>query len=112
MLRIKAEGDTQASWRKNLALEPGKYRFEAKVKAQGIEAAEGQSGKGLGVRISGGTRTGQNAIAGNTGWETVAFQFDAPGGDIVLVAELRATKGEAWFDRPSLKLTRLADPGR
>ncbi len=107
VLRIKADGDTQASWRKNLALEPGKYRFEAKVKAHGVEAAEGQSGKGVGVRISGGSRHGQNEVAGSTGWQTIAYQFDAPGGDVVLVAELRATKGEALFDKDSFQLVRV-----
>jgi spore coat protein H len=107
VFRIRAEGDTSASWRKNLALEPGKYRLEARVRTNGLQASQGQSGEGAGLRISGGTRTGQNALSGDTPWKTVAFQFDAPGGDVTLVAELRGLKGEAWFDKESFQLVRV-----
>lgn len=107
VLRIQAEGDTTASWRKNLQLEPGKYRFEGRVRTAGVQAAETSSGNGAGLRISGGVRTGQNAIAGDSTWQTVGFQFDTPGGDVILVAELRATKGEAMFDKDSFQLVRV-----
>jgi spore coat protein H len=107
VFRIRADGNTSASWRKNLALEPGKYRLEARIRTNGLQAAQDQSGEGAGLRISGGTRAGQNALAGDTPWKNVAFQFDAPGGDVVLVAELRAVKGEAWFDKESFQLVRV-----
>jgi spore coat protein H len=107
VLRIHAEGDTTASWRKNLHLTPGKYRFEGRVRTAGVQASESSSGNGAGLRISGGTRTGQNSIAGDSAWQTVGFQFDTPGGDVILVAELRATKGEAMFDKDSFQLIRV-----
>jgi len=106
-LHIKAGGESTASWRTNLALEPGRYRFEARVRTKGVLASRGISGEGAGLRISGGTRAGQNAAAGDTPWKPVAFEFDAPGGDVVLVAELRASKGEAWFDKESLQIVRV-----
>ena len=104
---IRAEGSANASWRKSLSLEPGKYRFEAQVRTAGVQATSGSSGEGAGVRISGGKRIGQNSLAGDTPWKTLAFEFDAPGGEVVLVAELRASKGEAWFDKQSLQLIRV-----
>lgn len=107
VFRIRADGETNASWRKSLALERGKYRLEAMVRTAGVVPLQGQSGEGAGLRISGGTRVGQNALGGDSAWKTVAFQFEAPGGDVVLVAELRASKGEAWFDKQSFQLVRV-----
>lgn len=102
-LHIAAEGQTAASWRSTLQLDPGKYRFEARVKTAGVAAVATESGKGAGLRISGGQRT--NAVEGDTGWKPLAHEFETPGGEVRLVAELRATKGEVWFE--SLQLVRL-----
>jgi hypothetical protein len=107
VFHIRADGDTVASWRRSLALEPGKYRFEVQVRAAGVRPTESASGNGAGVRVSGGNRVGQNAIAGDAGWQTIGYQFDAPGGEVILVAELRATKGEVWFDKTSLQIVRV-----
>jgi hypothetical protein len=107
VFHIRAEGETTASWRKSLSLERGKYRFEAQVRTIGVQAVPGQSGEGAGLRISGGTRVGQNALGGDSPWKTLAFQFESPGGEVVLVAELRASKGEAWFDKHSFQLVRV-----
>ncbi|MHA3770366.1 CotH kinase family protein [Verrucomicrobiota bacterium sgz303538] len=104
---IRADGGSTASWRKPITLEPGKYRFEGKVRTTGVIPTEGGSGSGAGLRISGGTRSGENALKGDTSWKQVTFEFDAPGGDVVLVAELRATKGEVWFDREAFQLVRV-----
>jgi hypothetical protein len=107
IFRIKAGGETNASWRKSLALDPGKYRFEARVRTIGVEALPASSGEGAGVRISGTTRTSSNAAKGDAPWQTLGFQFDAPGGPVVLVAELRARKGEVWFDKESFQIVRV-----
>ncbi len=102
-LHIAAEGQTAASWRSTVQLDPGKYRFEARVKSAGIAAVEEQPGRGAGLRISGGQRT--NAVEGDSAWKPVAHEFETPGGEVRLVAELRATKGEVWFD--GLQLVRV-----
>ena len=39
--------------------------------------------------------------------KAVSYEFDAAGGEVVLVAELRATKGEAVFALDSLRLVRV-----
>jgi hypothetical protein len=104
---IRAEGETAASWRKSLPLEAGKYRFEAEVRTEGVEPVESSSGNGAGIRISGGNRNGQNAAGGDTAWQRVQFEFDAPGGEVTLVAELRASKGEAWFAKETFQLVRV-----
>ncbi len=101
---IRADGSAAASLRRTVTLEPGKYRIEAQVKVANAEGGDA-SGEGAGVRISGGTRT--SGAKGTANWQKVAYEFASTGADIVLVAELRSPKGEAWFQADSLQLVRV-----
>jgi len=103
-LHIRANGPSSGSWRKVMNLPAGRYKFEARLKTAGVAPLDSTSGKGAGLRISGGTRQGQNAVEGDSGWQQVSFPFESPGGEVILVAELRAQKGEVWFDRDSLRI--------
>jgi spore coat protein H len=105
-LRIRAAGDTTASYRKAVNLDAGRYRFEARARTRGVEPGDDESGEAAGVRISGAKRHGQNAARGDTGWQTLGFDFETDGGSVILVAELRAKAGEVWFDKSSLRLIR------
>ncbi|MBI3877270.1 MAG: CotH kinase family protein, partial [Verrucomicrobia bacterium] len=99
-------GVTVASWRAPVTLTPGKYRFVAQVKSVGIEPTSDGPGIGAGLRISGGNRT--NKLFGSSGWTTLEHTFEVSDTtEVVLVAELRANKGEVWFDADSMKLTRV-----
>ena len=89
------------------ALPPGRYRLEAQVKVANVEGQGDSSGEGAGLRISGSTRTGLNGLKGSSQWQKLAYEFDATGADVVLVAELRAPKGEAWFQAESFQLVKL-----
>ena len=62
--------------------------------------------EGAGLRISGSSRP--NQLSGDSGWKKITFEFDVPGPstEVVLVCELRAEKGRAWFDLGSLQLVR------
>ena len=88
----------------------GKYEFQALVKTVGVVANPdaGQMVSGAGLRISGGTRT--NSLDGDAGWKLQKHAFVVARDDtaVVLVAELRAAAGAAWFNASSLKLVRLA----
>ncbi len=101
-LRILADGECQASWRCPIQLSPGRYRFEAKVQLKGV------AGTGAGLRISGKDPAGE-WLTGNEQNKPLAYEFDAPddGGEVVLVAELRATKGEALLPLDGLRLVRV-----
>jgi len=96
-----------ASWRTKVILAPGKYRFVGQAKAQGIAAQESDLGSGAGLRISGGKRT--NKLSGDQDWTPLEYQFEVPGSEaeVELVCELRATKGQVWFDANSLGLSRV-----
>ncbi len=102
--RIKANENTTASWRRNITLEPGKYRFEAMAKTSGVDEPGDDSILGAGVRISGTQRPA--GLKGTAAWQKVGYDFESTGNEIVLVAELRATKGEVWFQAESLQLVR------
>ena len=104
-LHIHADGTAAASWRRTIALEPGRYRVEAMVKTAGVEGGD-ETGEGAGLRISGGKRKGVNGLTGNADWQKLAFEFDASG-ETVLVAELRGTKGEMWLRIESLQIVRV-----
>jgi hypothetical protein len=106
-LHIRADGESSASWRKPVSLPPGKYRIEMRMATAGVVGTKTPTGEGAGLRISGGSRTAPDAVTGDTGWQEIGFELETPGGDVVLVAELRATKGEVWFDRDSLKLRQV-----
>jgi hypothetical protein len=95
-----------ASWRSRVLLDAGKYRFEGKIATKGVVPLKEPTGEGAGLRISGSSRP--NQLSGDSDWKKVTFEFDvpAPSTEVVLVCELRAEKGRAWFDRGSLQIVR------
>ena len=107
-LWIKATGETMSSWRTRLLLPPGRYRFEGMGRAAGINPLPNdRKGVGAGLRISGSQQPRSNKLSGDTGWEKLAYEFEAtPNDEVELICELRANKGEVWFDLDSLRLVR------
>jgi hypothetical protein len=103
---IKAEGPTTSSWRKTLHLPAGKYRFEGLVKTAGVLGMNEGKGKGAGLRISG-SASNRAGIDGDVNWHPVTFEFETGETDVTFVAEMRATKGEAWFAADSLQLVKV-----
>ncbi len=94
-----------ASWRTTVSLPAGRYRFTGQARTTGVDSPAGDSGTGAGLRISGGRRV--NQLSATTGWTTLEHEFEVNDTtDVVLVAELRANKGEVWFDPATLKLVR------
>jgi hypothetical protein len=95
-----------ASWRSRIFLEAGKYRFVALARTAGVVPLKGGAGAGAGVRISKGKRTHQ--LFGYSDWTPLDFDFDVPtASDVDLVCELRAERGDVWFDRDSLRLIKV-----
>ena len=106
-LHINADaGGGIASWRTRVLLAPGKYRFQGRARAAHVAPQNSEVGVGAGIRISGDKRS--NKLTGDAGWQMLEHDFEVQGGDteIELVCELRAAKGETWFDVESLRLAR------
>jgi spore coat protein H len=101
-LRIQAQNErTRASWRGQVYLQRGWYRFE------GLARTDLASGSAR-LRISGDTRSvGLGGTAGT--WRPLAHDFEVrdPAIDVELVCELNATRGGVWFDLESLRIRRI-----
>jgi spore coat protein H len=112
-LHILTTTNTAASWRSKILLEGGHYRFEGRARGSGIVPLKNdKKGDGAGLRIHGSQIPRTNSIVGNASWMNLAYEFDAaaPDDEIELVCELRAEKGEVWFDPESLRLVRVSQP--
>ena len=104
-LHIRADANAAASWRRVVNLEPGKYRLEVMARTLNVEDTGDASGRAVGLRISGAVRSA--GVKGTTPWQKLAYDFDSTGADVILVAELRAPKGEVWFQTESFQLVRM-----
>lgn len=100
LIEVGPSGQSLAAWRQRVLLHQGKYRFEARMRTVGVEPIEDDRGRGAGLRISGSQRT--NQLAGDSEWQNVTYEFEIGEGpnEVVLVAELRATKGQLWIELP------------
>lgn len=99
-------GQCVASWRRRVLLGKGNYVFHANVKTKKVARIEDEKGVGAGLRISGANRT--NTLSGTSKWKPLEFEFsvDEELREVELVAELRTTRGQAWFDPETLRLSR------
>lgn len=111
-LHLVATEKSTPSWRLKLQLEPGRYRVGALGGVRGVDATEDEIGRGAGLRISGAPKRA-NVWEGDGGFnpgvpggQSMSYEFVTPGGEVELIFELRATKGEAWLARETIGLTR------
>ena len=58
------------------------------------------------VQIQRATEIRTNSVVGDSGWQTIEYEFTvhAESEEPWLICELRASRGEAWFDLASLRL--------
>jgi hypothetical protein len=108
-LHIRAGPLTAASWHCKALLDRGVYRFEGRVLAQGVIPLPYGKNKGARLRIGGEFARAEEGLTGDHPWKQMAPEFTvwAATEDIELICELRATKGEAWFARESLRLVQV-----
>lgn len=104
-LHLVVTGAATPSWRQTVQLEAGQYRFEVMARTRGVAATDDDKGKGAGLRVSGLAKRA-NALEGDTAWQKVSYEFETGGGEVPLVAELRAAKGEVWFLRDTFQIIR------
>ena len=106
MLRIRSgPGGCISSLRAAVLLPPGKYTFEGRCRAVGVNA-DGSQNSGVGLRISGMKRPAEDGLVGTTAWQKKEFAFEVTQGlsEVVLVCELQAGGGEAGFEAGSLRI--------
>ena len=108
------DGRCTASWRSRLLLPAGMYVFEGRVRTAGVVPLEkdvNSKGVGAGIRQSQ-RQSRKHGLTGDSEWQKVEQEFAVTAEDeeTVLLCELRAEKGEVWFDLSSLKLKRKELP--
>ena len=105
-LHIKAgPTSTVASWRTYVRLDPGRYRFLARVRVGSLPANLPASA-GAAVRLSGSSAA--RRLTTNDAWTELehVFTLSTEAEEVQIVCEFRGPAGEAWFDRDSLRLVR------
>jgi len=102
--------NTSASWRATVLLTQGNYRFEALAKVAGVVSLMNTNkGGGAGIRHSGIRKPRTNQLEGDSSWQPLSYEFQVPHeeDEVQLLCELRASKGEVWFDLDSLRLVKV-----
>jgi hypothetical protein len=108
VLHIRAGPMTAASFRSHFIVKQGKYRFEGLVSTAGVTPLNFGKIHGATLRLMGRPRTAGD-LQGDKDWQKllVVFEVSRPEEEIEAICELRASKGDAWFDLDSLRLVEL-----
>jgi spore coat protein H len=112
-LRIVAGPATSASWRSVVRLAPGRYRFEALGRVQNVTPLPFGKHHGARLRV-GGMDQESEPLLGTRDWQTLGLNFEVAEAEstLELICELRASAGEAWFAKDSLRLSREESVGK
>jgi len=102
-----------ASWRTRVLLQPGKYRFQGRVRSKGLKPPETSAPGGISLHVLD-YSTLPSPWAFNDGeeWTELMSDFDVTEHEqeVVLACEVHATKGTVWFAEAGLKLRRFPGP--
>ena len=100
------QGGGAASWQARVYLPPGRYVFQGRVRTARVAALPKEPASGATLRAAG--LRPAISLRGDAQPTTVEQVFEVTNGDaaVELACELRAGRGEAWFDLESLKVMR------
>jgi hypothetical protein len=108
ILVIRAGPVTAASWRSKVILPPGKYRVEGAVRTLDVAPLSFGKNHGAALRVAHAGATGVSRWTGTQPWKETFASFELTREqEIELVCELRASRGQAWFDVGSIRLRRI-----
>ena len=110
VLQITAGPRTAASWRSTLLLEPGRYRFEGRVRTTGVQPLPFGKRQGACLRLAENPSAISPVLLAETPWRSVAtppFVIQGAPTEIEVLCELRASAGTASFDAASLRLIQI-----
>jgi spore coat protein H len=104
LLYLGVHGNAICSWRTQVILDEGDYRFEGKVRLNNVKPIESNGGAGL--------RVARNPVvdelSGTQDWQKFSYPFRVADNETEtqFICELRASRGEAWFDTSSFQIVR------
>lgn len=95
-----------ASWRANVYLQKGKYKFTAMAKTEGLVPLAGDPPGGVKLRRSGAPAQMQISTSEKLTELSFTFEVTEIADHVELVAEARSSKGKAFFKLESMRLAR------
>lgn len=109
-LHIQSGPRTAAAWTSVAVLDPGRYRFEGRIRTAGVKSLPFGRNHGAALSVAGPGQAKSPGILGTTNGVDLALDFQLSSRQQVTFAcELRASAGEAWFSVPSLQLRRFGE---
>lgn len=104
-LLIQSPGPVSSSWRTTVLLEPGRYRFQGRLRVEGVERRKFSARNGAGLRVVGEDGGSSPLFTQVSDWQSTFVDFEVQQSRRVeLACELAAARGKAWFELPSLEL--------
>ncbi len=111
-LHLVSTGTGVPAWKQKIQLEAGRYRMGSIVGVLGVESNEDEHGRGGGLWVTGAPKR-SNVLEGDGGFhpgiaggQSMGYEFETKGGEVELVFELRAKKGEVWLALDNFGMTR------
>lgn len=101
-LHIRAGGGrSRGSWRTQVYLGRGHYRFDGMVRTEGITSGS------VRLRISGEQRS--NGMGGTSPWRMLSHEFEVTddGVDVEFVCDFNGMSGEVWFAKESFRVRKF-----
>jgi hypothetical protein len=110
-LHSVAGARSSGSWRTKVRLPRGRYAFDGVCRVAGVTPLPFGSHHGASLRVAGGAARSR-PVMGTSGRERLRVEFEVTeaAAEVMLICELRASSGEAWFEIDSLKVTRRQEP--
>ncbi len=106
-LHITAHAATAASWRTEVLLDAGHYRFMGRMKISGVKPLPFGKHQGAALRVVGSGDESPGKLD-DSPWSNLYADFDVLRGpqEVELACELRARAGEAWFATDALTIVK------
>jgi hypothetical protein len=108
-IKVGRSGVCIAAWRASVVLAAGEYTFKVKCRTKDLQAMEDGSASAAGIRLGDMSRT--ERVEGTMAKELLfPFVVTDDRREVILTCEVRARRGQVWFDGPVLIRTKAPAP--
>ncbi len=110
-IKVGRSGVCIAAWRASVVLAAGEYTFKVKCRTKDLQAMEDGNASAAGIRL--GDMSRSERVEGTTEKELLfPFTVTDDRREVILTCEVRARRGQVWFDGPVLLRTKGAEPAK
>ena len=110
-IKVGRSGVCIAAWRASVVLKAGEYTFKVNCRTKDLQPMEDGNASAAGIRLGDMSRT--ERVEG-TAQKDLLFPFVITDDqrEVILTCEVRARRGQVWFDGPLLIRTKGAEPAK